>query len=111
MVGYSHPVRVTAEVAKYMLRAAEWTFRVDHPVVAEQLAEPGGEGLGLGEESQISMKAKLAIGKRISESGHELATKNPAQHFDWKEEGVTEFYPARVIGRQPAGRTTQWTCG
>ncbi len=35
MVGYSHPVRITAEVTKHMLRAAKGTFRVDHPIVAK----------------------------------------------------------------------------
>jgi len=50
MVGYSDPVCIAAEVAKYMLPAAEATPRVDHPIVAKQWAEPGGERLGLREE-------------------------------------------------------------
>jgi len=65
---------------------------------------PRREGLGLREEREISVKAELAIRKRASQSGNELATENPAQHFDWKEEGITGFDPARVIGRQSAGR-------
>ena len=56
------------------------------------------------EEREISVKAELAIRKRTSESGNELATENPAQHFDRKKEGITGFDPARVIGRQSAGR-------
>ncbi len=50
------------------------------------------------------MKAELAARARAAESGPELATENPAQYLDWKEEGVTGFYPARVIGRPSAGR-------
>lgn len=35
MVGYGDAVRVAAQIAKRMLRAAERAFRIDHPVVAE----------------------------------------------------------------------------
>ena len=50
------------------------------------------------------MKAELAIGERLPESLYELAAKNPAEHFDWKKEGITGFDPASVIGRQSACR-------
>ncbi len=35
MVGYGDPVRIAAEVAKYMRWAAEGTLRVDYPIVAK----------------------------------------------------------------------------
>ena len=104
MIRNGDSVCVAAQVAQYVLWTAEGTLRVDHPVVAEQLTEPGGEGLGLGEKSQISMKSELAIGKRAFESGHELATENPAEHFDWQKERVTGFDPTGVIGRQTTSR-------
>src|SRR5437016_14087018 len=105
MVGDGDTVGVTAEVAKRMFRAAEGTFRVDHPILAEQWAEPRREGLGLSKGYQVSVKAELALSESVPESGHELAAKNPAEDFDWKKEGVTRFDqgvtrfdPASVIG-------------
>ena len=104
MVGNGDPVRITAQVAKGMFRTAEGTFRVDYPIVTEQLAEPRGEGFGLSQKCQIAMKAELAIGERLPESRYELAAKNTAEHFDWKKERIAGFDPARVIGRQSACR-------
>jgi hypothetical protein len=38
-----------------MLGTTEGRFAIDHPVMAEQLAEPGGKDLGLSELIQIAM--------------------------------------------------------
>ena len=91
MVGYGDPVGIAAQVAKGMFRAAEGTFRVDHPIIAKELAEPGGEGLGLSKGYQVSVKAELALSECFPERRHELAAKNPAEHFDWQKEGIAGF--------------------
>ena len=104
MVGNGDAVRVTAQITKCVLWAAEGALRIDHPNRDGIMAEVSGERLGLSEEGEISVEAELAIGNSSLERRHELAAKDPAQHFDGKEEEVTGFDPARVTGRQPAGR-------
>jgi len=99
MVGYGDAVGVTTEVAERMFRTAEGTFRVDHPIVVEELAEPRGEGFGVSQKGQIPVKAELASGEPLAESLDKLAAKNSAEHFDWQKEGITGFDPAGVIGR------------
>jgi hypothetical protein len=46
VVGDSDPMGVGAQVVEHIVRAPEWRFAVDDPVLAEQGAQEGGEGLG-----------------------------------------------------------------
>jgi len=85
-----------------VFRAAEGTFRVDYPIVVEQLAEPRREGFGLSQKGQIPVKAELASGESFPKGLNKLAAKNSAEHFDWQKEGIPGFDPASVIGRQSA---------
>ena len=48
VVGDGDPMGIVAEIAQRMLRAAEWSFGVNDPVMAEQQPEPGCEGSRLG---------------------------------------------------------------
>lgn len=43
LIGNGDPVRVSAEIAKDMFRAAERSFAVNNPVLLEQLPEERGE--------------------------------------------------------------------
>src|SRR6202166_723572 len=61
MVGDGHAMGVTAEILEHILGTAEGWFAVDDPVSSEQWSEPGSEGLGLREQSQIAGKMKLAM--------------------------------------------------
>jgi len=96
-------VGVGAEIAQDMLRSSEGSLAVNDPVMAKQLAEPGGEDLGLGEELEVAMEAELALGESALQSGHKLAAKHPTQHFVGKEKRAASCDPARVIGGQPTG--------
>ena len=50
---------VGAEIAQHMFRSAEGRLGVDDPVVAEQYAQPGGEGTWLRQVRQVAMELKL----------------------------------------------------
>lgn len=43
-----------------MFRTAEGRLAIHHPMVAEELPEPGGEGLGLNKKFEVSVKIELA---------------------------------------------------
>src|SRR5713101_2676087 len=103
MVGDRHAVRVAAQILEHIVRAPEGWFGVDHPVVSEQWPEPGGEGLRLGEQCQISVKAELAVLERSLETRDELAAKHATEHPDGKKEPVAWFHPVGVIERQSPG--------
>src|SRR5271166_2115374 len=71
-----------------MLGTTEGRFAIDHPVMAEQLAEPSEEDLGLSERFQIAIEAELSFAAGALQRSHELTAKNSAQHFDGKKERV-----------------------
>ena len=87
-----------------MLRTTEGRFAIDHPIMPEQLAEPGGEDLGLSEPLQITIEAQFPFGAGALQGCHELTAKNPAQHLDGKKERVAGVDPAGVIQRESTGR-------
>jgi hypothetical protein len=54
-------------------------------VLSVEWSQPGGEGLGLSEELQVSMEVELAVKEGLLESINELATKDFTQHLFRKE--------------------------
>src|ERR1700693_4565837 len=103
MVGDRHAVSVAAQILEHIVRAAERSFAIHHPVFSEQSSSPGGEGLGLGEQRQISVKVELAILERSFETRDELAAKHASEHLDGKKKSIAWLDPARAIGRQATG--------
>src|ERR1035437_6384451 len=87
-----------------MLWTTEGRFSIDHPVMAEKLAEPSGKDLGLSELIQIAIEAELSFAAGALQGRHELTAKNPAQHFDGKKERVAGVDPVGVIQRE----STRW---
>src|ERR1019366_6747594 len=81
-----------------MLGTTEGRFAIDHPVMAEKLAEPSGKDLGLSELIQIAIEAELSFAAGALQRSHELTAKNSAQHFDGKKERA-----AGVIARESTG--------
>src|SRR5271157_89372 len=86
-----------------MLGTTEGRFAIDHPVMAEQLAEPSEEDLGLSERFQIAIEAELSFAAGALQCSHELTAKNSAQHFDGKKERVAGVDPVGVIQRESTG--------
>lgn len=76
---------VATQILQYVCGATEGTFQVNHPVLSVEWSQPGGEGLGLSEELQVSMEVELAVAEGLLESSNELATKDITQHLFRKE--------------------------
>src|SRR5271169_5246264 len=86
-----------------MLGTTERRFAIDHPVMPKQLAEPSGEHLGLSELIQIAIEAEFSFAAGALQGSHELAAKNPAQHFEGKKERVAGVDPVGVVQRESSG--------
>src|ERR1039457_2827898 len=86
-----------------MFGSTEGRFAIDHPVMAEQSAEPSGEDLRLSELIQIAIEAEFSFAAGALQGSHELAAKNPTQHFDGKKERVAGVDPVGVIQRESTG--------
>jgi hypothetical protein len=80
MIGDSHAMGVAAQILQYIFGATEGTFQVDHPLFSEQRPQPGGEGLWLSEELEISLETEWTIMESLLESVAELAAKDFPQH-------------------------------
>ena len=81
MVGDGHTVSVAAQIVQHIFGATEGTFQIDYPVLSKQRPQPGGKDLGLSEEFQISLEAKLTVLKSLLEGIDKLAAKDFTQHF------------------------------
>jgi hypothetical protein len=103
MVGDGHAMGVTAEILEYVVGTAEGWFAADDPVSSEQWSEPGSEGLGLREQSQVAGKMKLAMLKSRLESGDELAAKHTSEYLNGEKEARARSNPASVIERESTG--------
>ena len=97
-IGYSDAMSVSAEIADDVFGPAKWALTVDDPVVAEELAQPGCEGLRMREEIQLPMETKPPLAVEAFEPGHELAAEDAAQDLHGQEECVTGVDPARPVG-------------
>ena len=71
-----------------MFRSSEGRFRVDDPILAEQHAQPGGEGARLGQRQQAAVELEFTLLEGILKPGHELAAEDAAEHADGQEEGT-----------------------
>ena len=111
MVGDGHTVSVAAQIVQHIFGATEGTFQIDYPVLSKQRPRPGGKDLGLSEEFQISLEAKLTVLKSLFEGIDELAAKDFTQHPFGKKVVVSRTNPAAVIGREAAGRNDTMDMG
>ena len=102
-VGDSNAMSVGAEIAQHMLRSTEWALGVDDPVVAEQHAQPCGEGAWFGKVRQAAVELKLTTMEGVAETGDELAAEDTAEHADGKEEGTRCGDPTGVIRCEATG--------
>ena len=80
MVGDGHTMSVAAQILQHIFGTTKGTFQVHHPVLSIQWPQPGGKDLGLSEEFQISLEAKLAILKSLLERIDKFAAKDFPQH-------------------------------
>jgi hypothetical protein len=98
---------VSAQITQHVFRSTERRFGVDDPVVAEQEAEPAGEGPWFGKWCQLTAEVELAFAESRLECGDELTAEDTAENFYWQEERIARGDPARMIGARPPAATTQ----
>jgi hypothetical protein len=61
VVGDGHAMGVAGEIAEHMMRTAEGGLGVDDPVLTEQWAQEGAEGLLVFDRLESSGKGELAL--------------------------------------------------
>src|SRR3974377_1010529 len=88
MVGDGHAMGVAAQILEHIFGTTEGRFRVDHPVLSEQQAQPGSKGFALGERCQSSREVQSAVLERLLEPRDELSTKDSREHLKGKKEAV-----------------------
>jgi hypothetical protein len=61
VVGDGHAMSVAGEIAEHMMGTAEGGLGVDHPVLTEQGAQEGAEGLLVGQRLKSSGEGELVL--------------------------------------------------
>jgi hypothetical protein len=103
MVRDRHTMGVLAEIAKCMLRAAKRTFRVNHPLGAEQRTKPGCECLRIRKSGERSVETEFVLRIQFLQAIHELASEHFTENIDRQEESFMRVNPPRMVRRQAAG--------
>src|ERR1017187_6181643 len=62
VIGDRYAMGVTAQIAQCLFGSAERTLGIDHPIGAEQRAEPGGERWGRLERGKVTVKTPFGRG-------------------------------------------------
>jgi len=103
MVRDRHAMGVLAEIAKCVLRAAKRTFRVNHPLGAEQRTKPDCECLRRLKGGECSMETEFVLRMQFPQAIHELAPEHFSENIDWQEESLLRVDPPRMVRSQTAG--------
>ena len=77
MVGNGHSMGVAAEIFDNLLRSAEWTFAVNNPIVAVEVANEGMKRLGIRKMLQVTVKADRAFSKSCFKFCNRMNTSVP----------------------------------
>jgi hypothetical protein len=95
-----HPMRVAREVlVEHLLRAAEGLFRVEHPIVRNQLPTQRLPGLRVGQRC----RQRLVPASGFPQPRHELATEDTRQRPDRKQKAALGRLPFSRGRQRPAG--------
>jgi hypothetical protein len=97
-----HAVGVAGQVAEDVLRAAERSFRINHPLATVGLIEQSAETTTGSQVGESTMELQLALSKCPAQEVQKLAPKDPAQHFYREQEVVAGADPASPIQGQAA---------
>src|ERR1039458_1319316 len=91
---------VLAKITKRVLRAAERAFCVNHPVGAEQRAQPRCEGFRILQRGECSMEGDFVLRMQRFEAIHELAPEHFFEYVNRQEEVLLRIDPPRMVRRQ-----------
>jgi hypothetical protein len=67
---------VVTDIAKSVIGAGERGFRTNHPILAEQLTNPGSECFWVSEKLQLAMQAEIVVCIGLLDAGNERAAKD-----------------------------------
>jgi hypothetical protein len=82
MVGDGNAVSVASQVVEDMFCPAEGRFRVDDPLLMEELIDETVEAIGLSEADDRAVKVELVLVKDMCEPVSELAAEDAAEYMD-----------------------------
>ncbi len=99
MVGDGDTMGVTREIVQHMLGSAEGWLGIDDPVLLGKGTQKSSEVPLVAERQTLAVKPKLVVAKSASESGHELAAEDAAEHLDGQKEVSRCRDPVGVIRR------------
>jgi hypothetical protein len=99
MVGNGHAIRIAGQILENVLRSSEWPLGVNHPILTKQRSKKRVESPCFGQRFQTAWKHQCALTESPLQASDELATKDAAQHFDWKKEGIARVNPLCTISR------------
>ncbi len=103
MVRDGDAMGVLAEVAKRMLRTAKRTFRVNHPLGAEQWTKPCRKCLWILKRGERSVETEFVLRMQSFEAIHKLAAEHFSENIDRQEESLLRVNPPRMVRGQTAG--------
>jgi hypothetical protein len=91
---------VCPQITEYLVGPTEGWFAIDHPAVAEELAEKTMEDFGLRQRLELSVELKLPRREGLLQGFDELATEDLTENCFRDKEAVTPgTNPLRVIRR------------
>jgi hypothetical protein len=101
IVGDGDAVRVTAEIAKNLLRSAKRGFRINDPFMLMELSDKSCEALRSVQMLNLASQDQTLLSEGILQSVDELAPEYLLQHTQRQQEtGVTGRNPTGVVGRE-----------
>ena len=100
VIGDGDTMSVCPQITEDLVGPAEGWFAVDHPAVAEELAEKTVEDFGLRQGLELSVELKLSRREGLLHGFDELATEDFAENcFRDEEVAAPGTNPACVIRR------------
>src|SRR5262245_42582920 len=97
MVGDGNAVRVTSEVLKDVLWAAEWPFGVHDPVLSEELSQELPELLRVRQTPQGTVEAEFVRPEQTIQPVDELASEDFAEDADGQKERRRRTNPVSIL--------------
>ena len=104
MVGDGYAMGIAGEIAEYMVGTAEGRLGLDDPVLTEQGAQEGAEGLFVFQRLENSGQGELVFARTVVSSRPRTCRGRCDEDVDGQEEGIAGMDPAGSVGRETSGR-------
>src|SRR5215471_7283802 len=104
MIGNRHSVGVTTEVIEDAVRATEWRFGIDHPVVVVQRRQIARKAVGIGQGLQFTVEMQFSCCVGLLQITQIEFSKATRKNLYWQEEAGTAGHPTAAV---PGDATTR----